>query len=215
MSPILRRGAISMSPILRRGAISMSPILRRGAISMSPILKMGAISMSPILRRAAISMFPFWKGQQYPCLPFSKWEQFPCLPFSEVEQYPCLPSSNCFADPVVKVSAFRAADLGSDPAFTLDLFNNNNNCIQRRYSRFFTISSLSPTCTLKRPGCNLVQITCNTSSAYHVQVSRYVPLGTKGQLSYKVWQSWNRICLSFILLTEPLNWQEDQFLSHR
>ena len=31
---------------------------------------------------------------------------------------------------------------------------------------------------------NRVQITCNTSSAYHVQVSCYVPLGTKGQLSY-------------------------------
>ena len=60
--------------------------------------------------------------------------------------------------------------------------NNNNNRIQRRYSRFFTISSqrreLSPTRTLKWPG------TCNTSSAYHVQVSCYVPLGTKGQLSY-------------------------------
>ena len=36
----------------------------------------------------------------------------------------------------------------------------------------------------KWPGRNHVQITCNTSSAYHVQVSCYVPLGTKGQLSY-------------------------------
>ena len=54
-------------------------------------------------------------------------------------------------------------------------FNNNNNHIQRRYSRFFTISSqrreLSPTRTLKWPGRNRVQIKCNTSSAYHVQVS--------------------------------------------
>ena len=53
--------------------------------------------------------------------------------------------------------------------------NNNNNRIQRRYSRFFTISSqlreLSPTRTLKWHGRNRVQITCNTSSAYHVQVS--------------------------------------------
>ena len=51
--------------------------------------------------------------------------------------------------------------------------NNNNNRIQRLNSRFFTISSLhrepSPTCTLKWPGSNRVQITCNTSSAYHVQ----------------------------------------------
>ena len=65
--------------------------------------------------------------------------------------------------------------------------NNNNNRIQRRYLRFFTISSqrreLSPTRMLKWPGRNHVQITCNTSSAYHVQVSCYVPLGTKGQLS--------------------------------
>ena len=51
--------------------------------------------------------------------------------------------------------------------------NNNNNRIQRRYSRFFTISSqrheLSPTRTLKWPRRNCVQITCNTSSAYHMQ----------------------------------------------
>ena len=51
--------------------------------------------------------------------------------------------------------------------------SNNNNRIQRRNSRFFTISSLrrelSPTRTLKWPGRNRVQITCNTSSAYQVQ----------------------------------------------
>ena len=51
--------------------------------------------------------------------------------------------------------------------------NNNNNCIQRRNSRLFTISSQRrqpfPTRTLKWPGRNRVQITCNTSSAYHVQ----------------------------------------------
>ena len=51
--------------------------------------------------------------------------------------------------------------------------NNNSNRIQRRYSRFFTVSSqrreLSPTRTLKWPGHNRVQITCNTSSAYRVQ----------------------------------------------
>ena len=43
---------------------------------------------------------------------------------------------------------------------------------QRCSSRYFTISSLprepSPTRTLKWPGHNHVQITCNTSSAYHV-----------------------------------------------
>ena len=51
--------------------------------------------------------------------------------------------------------------------------NDSNNRIQRHYSRFFTISSqrrkLSPTRTLKWPRRNRVQITCNTSSAYHVQ----------------------------------------------
>ena len=51
--------------------------------------------------------------------------------------------------------------------------NNNNNRTERCNSRFFTISSLrrepSPTRTLKWPGCGRVQITCNTSSAYHVQ----------------------------------------------
>ena len=50
---------------------------------------------------------------------------------------------------------------------------NNNNRIERRKSRFFTISSLchelSPTCTLNGPERDRVQITCNTSSAYHVQ----------------------------------------------
>ena len=30
---------------------------------------------------------------------------------------------------------------------------------------------------------NRVQITCKSSSAFHVQVSCYMPLGTKGQLS--------------------------------
>ena len=74
-------------------------------------------------------------------------------------------------------------------SLSLSLYNNNNNNrIQRRYSRSFTISSqrreLSPTRMLKWPERNRVQITCNTSSAYFVQVSCYVPLGTKGQLSY-------------------------------
>ena len=35
---------------------------------------------------------------------------------------------------------------------------------------------MSPTHTLKWPGRNRVQITCNTSSAYHVQVSMTVML---------------------------------------
>ena len=51
--------------------------------------------------------------------------------------------------------------------------NNNNSRIERRTSRFLTISSLrrerSPTRSLKWPGRIRVQITCNTSSAYPVQ----------------------------------------------
>ena len=51
--------------------------------------------------------------------------------------------------------------------------NNNNNRTERGNSRFSTISSLrrelTPTRTLKWPGRDRVQITCNTSSAYHVQ----------------------------------------------
>ena len=51
--------------------------------------------------------------------------------------------------------------------------NNNNNRIQRRYLRFFTISSQrcepSPICTLKWPRRTCAQIMCNTSSACHVQ----------------------------------------------
>ena len=50
---------------------------------------------------------------------------------------------------------------------------NNNNRTERCNLRFFTISSLHrelpPTHTLKWSKCNRVQITCNTSSAYHVQ----------------------------------------------
>ena len=51
------------------------------------------------------------------------------------------------------------------------LFQNNH--IEGCNLRLFTISSLcrepSPTRTLKWPERNRVQITCNTSSAYHVQ----------------------------------------------
>ena len=59
--------------------------------------------------------------------------------------------------------------------YTVNNNNNNHHHIQRRYSRFSTISSqrreLSPTRTLEWPRRNHVQITCYTSSAYHVQVS--------------------------------------------
>ena len=56
---------------------------------------------------------------------------------------------------------------------TFQLLRDNNKCIQRRSSRFFTISSLRrelpPTRTLKWPRHNQVKITCNTSNVYHMQ----------------------------------------------
>ena len=65
---------------------------------------------------------------------------------------------------------------------------------------FFTISSLrrelSPTHTLKLPGCNRVQMTCNKSNTYHVQ---HVLLATwyAGTAQLLI-QSLNRIYFSFI-----------------
>ena len=51
--------------------------------------------------------------------------------------------------------------------------HHHHNCIERRSSRVVAITSLrrelSPTRTVKRPGRNRVQITCNTPSAYHMQ----------------------------------------------
>ena len=56
------------------------------------------------------------------------------------------------------------------------------------------------------------QVARAQSCANHVQhigrlscVTCYVPRGTKEQLSYWVWQSSNRINLSFILLAETIN----------
>ena len=62
--------------------------------------------------------------------------------------------------------------------------------IQRRYSRFFTISpqrrELSPTRTLKINGPGA--IVCKSRATYRALIacnmSCYMPLGTKGQLSY-------------------------------
>ena len=48
--------------------------------------------------------------------------------------------------------------------------NDNNDCTERRNSRFFkTLSSLPTTRTPKWQGRNRVQITCNTSGAHHGQ----------------------------------------------
>ena len=78
------------------------------------------------------------------------------------------------------------------------------NSIQSRNSRFFTISSLrcelSPTCTLKWPGCNCVHMICNASSANHLQHVILLPCGTKGQLKLYLFE----LYLIHKLLAEPL-----------
>ena len=67
------------------------------------------------------------------------------------------------------------------PTLSLIIINNKNR-IKRHNSRFITISSLrcepSPTGTLKWPGCNGVQITCNTISTYHAQHVMLLAKGT-------------------------------------
>ena len=45
--------------------------------------------------------------------------------------------------------------------------NTNNNRTKRRNCSLYR--ELSPTCTLKWPGRNRVQTSCNTSGAHHVQ----------------------------------------------
>ena len=85
--------------------------------------------------------------------------------------------------------------------------HNNNHRIEKCDLRFFTISSLrrelSPTRTLKWPERNRVQITCKTSSAYHVQPAVcYLVL-----LSLSLGRLWNRSHLEvdWPLLSEGLH----------
>ena len=83
----------------------------------------------------------------------------------------------------------------------------NNNCIHRRNSRFFTISSLgrepSPTHTLKWPRHNHVQITWNTSSTCHMQ---HVVL----------YATWNEGTAQILSLTEfrSFSWALFYWLNH-
>ena len=72
--------------------------------------------------------------------------------------------------------------------------------LKEAIQEFFTLSTLrhelSPSCTLKWPVHNHVQITCYLSTATWCE----------GTISYQVWQSWNRIYFSFILLAETIYW---------
>ena len=103
--------------------------------------------------------------------------------------------------------------------------DNNNDCIQRCSLRFFTIfdciqvcrSSLCrkvpPTYTLKWPRRNRVQITCNTSSANHVQhvmchLVRRDSSATK----------FDRVEIAFILVLlnwlKPLTYEGEELVSY-
>ena len=87
--------------------------------------------------------------------------------------------------------------------------HHNDSRIQRRNSRFLTISSLrcelSPTRTLKWPGRNRVKITCNTSSAYHVHHVLWCATWHAGTAQLLSLTEFNPIYLSFIILAEPLS----------
>ena len=84
---------------------------------------------------------------------------------------------------------------------TLVFNNNNNNHIQRRNSRFLTISSLRhelfPTYTLKWAGRNHVQITWKTWSTYYMQHAMLHATWDKGTAQL-LRQSLNHIYFSFI-----------------
>ena len=87
--------------------------------------------------------------------------------------------------------------------------NHHDNRIERRNSRFFTIFYCAANC-LQHVGSSGQALSCANHVQHIGRSSRAtcrVPRGTKGQLSYYVWQSWNRIYLSFILLAETINWQ--------
>ena len=90
------------------------------------------------------------------------------------------------------------------PPLNNDNNNNDNNCTERHDSRFYTISllchELSPTCTLKWPGHDIVQITCNTSGAHHMQhVACHMVQKDSSAIKFDIL---NRIYFSFILLAD-------------
>ena len=85
--------------------------------------------------------------------------------------------------------------------------NNSDNHTDRCNSRFYNLL------TAPRHVSNMyTQVARAQSRANHVQriclshATCHVPHGTKGQLSCQVWQIWNCIYSSFILLTEIINW---------
>ena len=86
---------------------------------------------------------------------------------------------------------------------------NNDNRIQRRNLRFFTISSLhrqpSATPTLKWPGRNHVQITCNTSSAYHMQHVVLHATWYEGTVLLLSLTEFKSHLFDYILLAKPLS----------
>ena len=89
----------------------------------------------------------------------------------------------------------RQADVDSQRDVTIIIIIAFKGAIRDYFS--FLRRELSPTRTLKRPGRNRVQITCNSSSAYHVQhvVLRATWYEGTAQL---LRQNLNRVYFSFI-----------------
>ena len=90
--------------------------------------------------------------------------------------------------------------------------NSNNDRIGRRSSRFCIISlhrELSPTRTLKWPGHNFAQITCNTSGAHHVQHVCHVVRRDISAITY--YRSLNRILFYWL---KPLTDEGSYLHSH-
>ena len=91
--------------------------------------------------------------------------------------------------------------------------NTNNNCIQRRSSRF-VYNLLAAPRTVSNTYAQVAKAQSCENHVQHIErLSRAtccVPLGTKGQLSNKVWQSWNRIYFSLTLWAETINrWRRE------
>ena len=84
--------------------------------------------------------------------------------------------------------------------------NDNHNHIERCKSRFLRSPHCAANSLQHVPSSGPGAIKCKSLATHRALIiTCCVPLGTKGQLSYYVWQSRNRIDFSFILLAETVN----------
>ena len=93
-------------------------------------------------------------------------------------------------------------------------YNDDNNCIERCNLRFF-YNLLTALWTVSNMKALVAQAQLCVNHMQHIEhlsgATCHVPCSMKGQLSYLVWQHWNPIYFSFILLAEPLTdegWEE-------